>query len=178
MALLSTERLALREIELDDGPAVLAWQSDPAYLRFYPWTRRTEEDVREFVRMLVAWRIEEPRTRFQLAVTLSESGTLIGTCGVRKRAVDATEADVGIELAPAHWSRGYAAEAMRAVIDFAFRELKLHRVWAQCVAGNAAAVRLVERLGMTREGRLREQVRIGDRWHDALVYGLLENEWR
>jgi RimJ/RimL family protein N-acetyltransferase len=166
----------LRELAFDDWPTVHAYQSEPAYLRYYPWAQRKPEDVQELVRMLVAYQQESPRTKFQFAVTLE--GRLIGTCGVRRRAADATEADVGMDLAPSCWAQGYAQEAMNAVFRFGFGELKLHRLWAQCIADNEAAVRLVERLGMTREGRLRETTRIAGRWHDSFVYGLLAHEWK
>ena len=105
---LTTERLLLRELEDDDWPAVLAYQSDPRYLRYYAWEGRTEEDVREFVRMLAGLKREEPRTKFQFAVTLRADGQLIGNCGVRKRSPEAWEADIGYELDPRQWGRGYA----------------------------------------------------------------------
>ena len=82
--ILTTDRLVLREFEETDWPAVLAYQSDPLYLRYYHWTRRTEHDVREFVCMFITWRAEEPRTRFQLAIVLPPDGPLIGNCGINR----------------------------------------------------------------------------------------------
>src|SRR5205823_7662332 len=98
--ILMTRRLVLREFEETDWPAVLAYQSDPLYLRYYHWTHRTDQDVREFVRMFLAQREEQPRTKFQLAITLPPDGPLIGNCGIRMKTPDAREADIGYELDP------------------------------------------------------------------------------
>src|SRR6266542_2791134 len=120
--LLTTERLTLREFTADDWPSVLAYQSDPRYLRYYAWTGRTPEDVHQFVNWQIARQREDPRIKFQLAVALKATGELIGNCGIRMESVDATEADIGYELAPPHWGRGYATEAARAIVQFGFTQ--------------------------------------------------------
>ena len=176
--MLTTARLVLREFEEGDWPAVLAYQSDPRYLRFYAWEGRTEEGVRDFVGMFLGYEREEPRYRFQLAVTLRADGRLIGNCGVRLPAPRARVAELGYELAPEHWGRGYATEAARAMAAFGFGELGLHRLQSNCVADNTASARVLEKLGMRREGRLREAQWYKGRWWDTLLYGLLEGEWR
>ncbi len=122
---LTTERLILREFTKGDWPDVLAYQSESRYLRYYHWTERTPEDVQDFVRGFVAQQHEQPRTKFQLAVVLKSDGRLIGNCGIRMKAPGAHEADIGYELAPAHWGHGYASEAARAIVHFGFTELHL-----------------------------------------------------
>jgi ribosomal-protein-alanine N-acetyltransferase len=175
---LSTERLILREFQADDWPAVLAYQSDPRYLRYYEWTERTPQAVQRFVQMLLAQQREHPRYRFQLAVTLRADCQLIGNCGVRMASPDAHEGDIGYELSPQHWGKGYATEAARAIVGFGFTELKLHRIWAECVADNTASARVLEKLGMRLEGRLRHKEYYKGRWWDKLLFGILEDEWR
>lgn len=173
-----TDRLVLREFAADDWADVLAYQRDPRYLRFYPWSDRTEADAREFVRMFIDQQREEPRCRFQLAITLGDDGRLVGNCGIRRKPENDREADIGFELAPEHWGRGYATEAAQAMVDIGFRELGLHRVSSWCIAENTASARVLERLGLRLEGRLRENVFFKGRWWDTLLYGLLEREWR
>src|SRR5437763_5140442 len=172
---LTTGRLALRELEEGDWPAVLAYQSDPRYLRYYEWTERTEEDVRAFVRMLVGLREEEPRTKFQLAVVLREGGQLIGNCGVRVNNPAMREANIGYELDPRHWGRGYATEAARAILGFGFAELHPHRVWAECVADNVRSARVLEKLGMRREAHSREQRWYKGRRWDTRIYAIRDH---
>jgi RimJ/RimL family protein N-acetyltransferase len=175
---LVTERLILREFTPDDWPSVLAYQSDPLYLRYNPWSERTPEAVREFVGMFLANQEEQPRIRFQLAVTLRSGGELIGNCGIRKDFAAAHEADIGYELSPGHWGRGYATEAARAILRFGFAELRVHRVWSWCVAENTASAHVLEKIGMQPEGHLREKEFFKDRWWDTLLYAILEDEWR
>ncbi len=174
---LETLRLTLREYTEDDTAAVLAYQSDPRYLRYYPWEERTLEDVRRFVGAFVEWQSESPRRRFQLAVLLRESGMLIGSCGVRRKPDDDTEADIGFELSPEHWGRGYATEAATAMAGFAFRELGVMRLSSWCVAENAASARVLEKLGMSLEGRLPVAEHFKGRDWDMLLYGMTCEHW-
>jgi [ribosomal protein S5]-alanine N-acetyltransferase len=176
--LLTTERLILREFLDTDWQAVLAYQSDPRYLEYYPWWDRSPADVQRFVDEFIDWQEETPRTRYQLAIALPAAGRLIGNCGIRMDGPRATEADIGYELDPAHWGRGYATEAVGALLAFGFRELKLHRVWASCVAENRASARVLEKVGMRPEGRLREKCWMKGRWWDTLLYAILDREWR
>lgn len=175
--LLETDRLILREFVASDWPAVMAYQSDPRYLRYYEWTGRTETEVRAFVQMFLDHQQEEPRTKFQLAVILKAEDRLIGNCGIQMKTPDAREADIGYELDPDHWGQGYATEAAHAIVAFGFSELKLHRVWSWCIAENRGSSRVMEKLGMQREGHLRENEWIKGRWWDTLIYGILEHEW-
>ena len=176
--ILETPRLILREFVVGDWPAVLAYQSDPRYLRLYAWTTRTKADVQPFVTVFVASQAVEPRLKYQLAITLRDGGALAGSCGIRLAEPGARAADLGYEVSPEHWGRGYATEAARAMLEFGFGELGVRRVWAECVPENAASRRVMEKLGMRREGRLRQTQRYKGRWWDTLVYGILENEWR
>ena len=175
---ITTARLVLREFVPGDWPDVLAFQRDPRYLRYYAWTDRSEAEVREFVQMFVSQQAERPRRKFQLAIILPDSGRLIGDCGIRRKPGNEWEADIGYELSPEHWGRGYATEAASALVDFGFRELQLHRISSWCIADNAASAGVLERLGLRQEGRLRENEYFKGRWWDTLLYGLLESEWR
>jgi ribosomal-protein-alanine N-acetyltransferase len=175
---LITERLILREFEEDDWRTILAYQSDPLYLRYNPWTYRTELDVRQFLHGFMLWQQEQPRHKFQLAITLKEHGQLIGNCGIRMKTAYAREADIGYELDSRYWGRGYATEAALALLTFGFKDLRLHRIWAQCIAENIASARVLEKLGMRLEGHFRENEWMKNRWWDTLYYALLEREWR
>ena len=174
---LTTERLRLREFEPGDWPAVLAYQSDPRYLRYYEWTDRTPEAVKAFVQMFLAQQQEQPRLKFQLAVVLKSSGQLIGNCGIRLKSPDAQVGDIGYELSPKHWGHGYATEAARTIVTFGFTQLKLHRIEARCVAENVGSAHVLQKLGMQPEGRLRENEYFKGHWWDTLLFGILDYEW-
>lgn len=174
---IETERLVLRDYEEADWRAVLAYQSDPRYLRFYPWKSRSEQDARDFVRMFTDWRNERPRRRFQLAVTLRDGGEAVGSCGLRRKPDGEHEADIGYEVAPRLWGQGYATEAARAMVAFGFGELGLHRLSSWCIAENTASARVLEKLGFKLEGRLRQNEYFKGRRWDTLLFGLLREEW-
>src|SRR5262245_37462289 len=114
---LETERLILRDFVEGDWRAVLAYQSDPLYLRYNQWTDRTPEAVQEFVRWFIDHQTQVPRIKYQLAVVLKSNHQLIGNCGVRMEKVDDAEANIGYELSPQYWNYGYATEAAHAVVD-------------------------------------------------------------
>jgi len=174
---LETPRLVLREYTEGDTAAVLAYQSDARYLRYYPWEGRALDDAQRFVRTFIDWQSESPRRRFQLAVLLRESGALIGSCGVRRKPDNNTEADIGFELSPEHWGRGYATEAATAMAEFAFRELGVRRLSSWCVAENVASARVLEKLGMSLEGRLPTAEHFKGRDWDTLLYGMTRKRW-
>ena len=172
-----TERLLLRDFVSEDWPAVYAYQNDPANVHYYPWSSRLETEVRSSVQRMIDLQNEQPRRKFQLAITLPGSGRLIGNCGIRRKAENDWEADIGYELDPAHWRNGYATEAARAMVDYGFRELGVHRISARCIAENVGSVGVLEGCGLRLEGRLRENEHFKDRWWDTLLYGLLRVEW-
>jgi RimJ/RimL family protein N-acetyltransferase len=174
---LETERLILRDFVKEDWQRVLEYQSDPLYLRYYEWTGRTPGAVQELVGWFLDHQKQTPRIKFQLAVTLKSTGQLIGNCGIRKDTADAFQADIGYELDPKHWNHGYASEAAHAIVDFGFRTSGLHRVWSWCVADNTGSAHVLEKLGMRREGCLRENEFYKGRWWDTLMYAVLAEEW-
>jgi [ribosomal protein S5]-alanine N-acetyltransferase len=171
-----TERLVLREFREGDWPAILRYQQRPEFLTYSSWDRRTETNARSFVQRFVDWQSESPRFRFQLAVTLAGDDEPIGNVGVRLNAPGSSAADIGFELSPDYWGRGYATEAARAMLRFAFEDLRLHRVAAHCVADNTASARVLRKLGMKEEGRLRDAGHFKDRYWDLLLFAVLESD--
>ena len=181
---LETERLVLRDFVTEDAAALAACRHGDAFWRFYEPRADTHGEAREHVGMFVAWQGEKPRTHFQLATVLKEDGRLIGSCGIRQRPQvqygesSPSEADIGYELDPEYWGQGYATEAVGRLLTFGFGEMGLHRVWAFCLLENTASWRVMEHLGMRREGVLRANVRLREQWWDTAVYGMLAEEWR
>jgi len=194
---ITTSRLVLREFRFSDWEAVLAYQADPRFLRYYPWLDREPEAVQAFVQAFIDQQQEAPRRKYQLAITLKLAESplappenplngalngrlrhpLIGNCGIRLETAGADEADLGYEIAPAHWGQGYASEAARAMLDFGFRGLGLQRIWAWCNAENRASSRVLEKLGMRQARRIVEGQYFKDRWWDTLEYEILRPQW-
>ena len=174
---IETERLILREFTAEDWPAMLAYWQAPRYQAFYPELADPEPVVRDLVDRFVAAQTAEPRRTWQLAIVDPANGQLLGNCGIRVNDPERREANIGYELDPNVWGRGYATEAAGAILTFGFETLGMHRVWAECVAENTGSVRVLEKLGMRQEARFREHQRFRGRWWDTLIYAILEREW-
>lgn len=168
-----TNRLVLRDFQRTDLSAYQELCSHPEFRRFYPEQDASPEETEQRLSMFIAWADEQPRRHFQLAIIRS-SNELIGSCGVRITSEAERQGSFGCELGRAYWGRGYAYEAGHTVIQFGFRTLGLHRIWADTIVENEAAVRLAEKPGMRLEGVLRDNRRFRGRWWStrALIVGL------
>ena len=110
------------------------------------------------------------------AVTSAEDGALLGAVGLILE-TDHDRAELGYWIGKPFWGRGYATEAAAAIVDWAFSALQLHRIHSGHFSHNPASGRVLRKLGMRHEGRLREHVRKGDRRIDLEQYALLRSEW-
>ena len=174
---ITTNRLILREFEAGDWQAVLAYQSDSRYLRYYPWEGRTEADAHEFVGMFLSQQAEKPRRKFQFAVTHRDDNRLIGNCGLRLSSVEPSEADIGYELNPQFWGQGYATEAAQEMLRLGFAGFGMRRMTANCLAENIASARVLERIGMQCVACLRQTEFFKGRWWNGLRYAIDDYEW-
>lgn len=175
-AVLTTERLILREFRTDDFEAVHAYGSDIETVEFLPWGPNTEQDTRDFIERTMESAAAEPRNEYTLAVVRRAGDRLIGGIGISANDLNGGVAMLGYCLHKEAWGSGFATEAGRAMIDFGFDVLHLHRIWAGVAPGNVASERVLQKLGMTREGRLREDMQVRGKWLDTLVYAVLEQE--
>jgi RimJ/RimL family protein N-acetyltransferase len=174
---IETKRLILREFCEADWQNMAAYWIDPRYRRFNPELEDVEDTVRGLVGRLVAAQSEQPRRTWQLAITRQEDPRLIGNCGIRVNDPARREANIGYELHPEMWGRGYATEAAEAIVRFGFETLGMHRVWAECVVDNTGSAHVLEKLGMRREAHFREHQWFQGRWWDTLIYAVLDHEW-
>ncbi len=176
-AALEMPRLVLRELHDDGAPAVHAYASDAEVVRYLDWGPNTPEDTARFLTAARAARDAVPRTAYHLAIVLRTTGHLIGGCRIEIRNAASGAGDLGYVLGRPHWGQGYATEAIRALVSFGFESLAFHRIWATCDARNAASARVLEKLGMKREGHLRHDVRRKGEWRDSYLYAILAPEW-
>jgi [ribosomal protein S5]-alanine N-acetyltransferase len=114
----------------------------------------------------------------RLAIDRASDGTFIGWCSLTGWNPDYRSAAMGYCLGDEAWGQGYATEAARAVLQWAFVTLDLNRVQAETDTRNAASARVLEKLGFVREGTLREDCVVNGDVSDSWVYGLLRREWR
>jgi RimJ/RimL family protein N-acetyltransferase len=175
--MLETPRLILRDFLPTDVEAVHRYASDPRVVVYQDWGPNTLLETQDFIRRMLEINGSEPRLAFHFAVVLKDSGELIGGCSLWVPKLSNSEGLIGYVLHPDHWGRGIATEASRGLLRHGFTALQLHRISATCDPGNTASARVLEKLGMKREGHLREHIRTRDYWRDSLVYGILDREW-
>jgi ribosomal-protein-serine acetyltransferase len=148
-----------------------------AYLReWLPWLDRNTEvgHTREFIR--ATRKQYDDRNGFTSGIRLR--GRLVGVVGLHGIDWVNRKTSMGYWVAQAHQGRGIVTRACRALLPYLFGELGLNRVEIGCAPGNTKSARIPERLGFVREGVLREQELLYDRYVDHVVYGLLASEWR
>lgn len=178
LPLVETERLVLREIDEDDFGAVHAYASDPEVVKYVPWGPNTEDDTRDFIARTMTAAAAEPRLEYVFGVELRDEPGMLGTVGLYVRATDPEQAMLGYAYGRPAWGRGIATEAARSMVEIGFDILGLRRIWASCDPGNAGSRRVLEKVGMTIEGLLRQDMVIRGEVRDNLVWGILEPEWR
>lgn len=173
-----TARLRLRPLREEDWPNILAYQQDARYLRYYPWESRNEKAVRRFTTELASGWTEEPQTRYEFGIIRRcEPGRVVGVMGLRLDRPNAAEAELGFEIDPALWGRGYASEAARSIATLAFENMGLHLLWASCIAENTASLRVLEKLGFGRDLLLPQNRWMKDRWWDRHICRLPRETW-
>jgi len=170
---LVTERLVLREMGEWDYEAVREIDGDAETQR-YEHEVYSEVETRARLERFVRERVEEPREHYHFAITLRGEERMRGwiVLGLNQREI--REYEIGWAVRRADWGKGYASEAARRVLEFAFGRLRAHRVVAFCHAGNAASARVMVKLGMQHEGTLRETRWLRGQWWDELVYAVVE----
>jgi [ribosomal protein S5]-alanine N-acetyltransferase len=168
---IETERLRIRHFTPDDWPAVHAYTSDAGVMTYLPEGVMTEEQTRQFIAESMT---EEARN---YAVDLQAEDRLIGHVGFHPWFAPRID-ELGWVVHPRYHRQGYATEAAAALLRYGFESLSVHRVIATCQPENTPSWRVMEKLGMQREGHLRKCIyRDETTWWDEYFYAILEEEW-
>lgn len=173
---IETQRLLLRPAHETDFDAIHAYAVDPDTIRYMLWGPNTPDVTRHRLDQWLAQDGVWPRPDLNYVVEVKDGGAVIGVCTLHDPA--SRNGYLGYCYHSAHWRRGYGTEAARAVADMAFRTLGHHRIWATCDVRNVGSWWIMEKLGMRREGTLRQHELARDGWRDSYLYALLAEEWR
>jgi len=174
---LRTARLRLRPFDDADAEDLLALHSRADVLRYWdapPW----REPVRAERFISVCRQMAEEGTGVRVAVDRDTEGAFIGWCSLSRWDPDHRRASLGYCFADSAWGHGYATEAARGLLRWAFDTLDLNRVQAETDTRNVASARVLEKLGFMREGTLREDCVVNGEVSDSWVYGLIRRERR
>jgi [ribosomal protein S5]-alanine N-acetyltransferase len=174
---LTTERLILRPLTLEDAPVVQQSAGrreivDTTISIPHPYS---EQQAREWIASHAEACAQGKGVVF--AVDLTHSHQLIGTIGLREIDQEHSQAEMGFWIGTDWWRNGYATEAAKGVIRYGFEELGLNRIYAHHMVRNPASGRVLEKSGMQREGLLRERVRKWGKFEDVVLLAILRKDW-
>jgi ribosomal-protein-alanine N-acetyltransferase len=176
--LLQTERLILREVKEEDWHSVHEYGSDPEVVKYLPFGPNTEDETKAFIRRVIVNQKEQPRLSYSCALVIRSTNKLIGICRIHIVSTDNKEGEIGYGLNRSYWNQGYMTEAAQRVVSFGFEELGLHRIYATCEPANTGSSRVMEKIGMQREGHLRDHKLMKGTWRDSLLYAVLDQEYK
>ena len=176
---IETKRLFIRDFVMADCAMVHEYASVPETSRFMAWGPNTEEDTHNFIKRAIANSLNDPRTHYSLAAYLKEEKKIIGGCDIRIETSGHNHktGSIGYCLHPEYWSMGFGTEMAKAMIECGFTHLDMHRIFATCDVENVASAHVLEKSGMTREGCLREHIKINEKWRSSYLYAILIHEW-
>ena len=176
---LKTGRLILRDFLRRDWETWYTYYNTPeshTYNRSSPGA--TEKQAKEDVSRFLAQQKEIPRNHYMLIITNAETRESMGYIYLELfTGYSKGIGELRYGILPSYWGKGYMSEAARAMIQFGFEYLKLHRIQAGCSAHNTGSYRVMEKAGMTREGTLRSMLMVSPgEWHDDYEYGIIETD--
>lgn len=174
--LIKTERLIIRLAEPEDAEAIFSYRSDFIENKYQGWFPGSIEEVRNYINNMPQT-IDVADVCFQFAIINVDEGRLIGDMGIVFTNHDKMQAEVGCTLNKVYQRKGYATEALKAMVDYLFVTLKKHRVIASVDPRNLLSIQLIERLKFRKEAHFKKSYYLRGEWVDDIIYAMLKTEW-
>ncbi|MBL7156510.1 MAG: GNAT family N-acetyltransferase [Candidatus Pacebacteria bacterium] len=174
---IETERIKLRKLRISDADFIRQNAEDRKITKYTNVVSSSigARNAEKFIkRIQKEWK---KKTAFEFGIELKKSKKLIGAIDLSDIDCKNKNASVGFWLVKKYWSKGLAEEALRLILSFGFKKLKLKRIQARVFHKNKNAQKLLEKLGFKLEGRLRKKTFFRNQWFDDLIYGILKDEY-
>jgi ribosomal-protein-alanine N-acetyltransferase len=136
------------------------------------------EETKTIVNPMIADNLADEITNYTLVIENKENNMFIGLLGLKLWGKKHRRGEVWYKILPVHWNLGYATEALSAILVHGFDTLKLHRIQAGCAVNNIASIRVLDKVGMIREGRSRQTLPLKTGWSDNFEYAILDTDQR
>jgi len=175
---LTSERLSLRKLRFSDAEDIRRNANNKEVARWtisvpYPYTK--DHAVRFIRKTHYGY---ENRKSYTFGIVLRKENKVIGTITLSKFDYKNKNAEIGYWLGKRYWKQGLMTEAVKLILKFGFRQLKLHRIGSGLFEENVASRRVLEKAGFKLEGKIRESRFRYGRWHNELRYGVLSSEYK
>ena len=173
---LETGRLVLRALSMRDAQDVFAYSKDPQVAMYVLWdAHESISQTRAYLRSIIRqYRSGEPST---YGIVYKKTGKLIGTVGFMWMNKECRSAEIGYSLSRLYWNQGLMTEAVKAVLELGFRQLKLNRIEAQHDTLNPASGKVMQNCGMVKEGTLRQRIYNKGRFIDVDMYAIVAADY-
>jgi ribosomal-protein-alanine N-acetyltransferase len=172
---LETERLVLRELILEDAPAIFQNYSDAEATEFIMEPLTSLEQAQNLVQEFIDEYKQGERVFW--AVVLKENNAFLGTCSYEGFHWEDFRAEIGYDLTKGYWGRGFMTEAVQAVIRYGFESLGLNRIEASTFPQNNRSISLLRRLHFQHEGTFRQNSWFKVKFWDEVFFALLKEDW-
>ena len=175
---LKTTRLRLRPILSSDLEAMHNLHSIPEvdYYNTLGIPKDLDHSIEVLAPLVAGWE-QEVIEKYTFVIELLEANVFLGIAALNLRVGKYNSGEIWYKLNPSFWNKGYATEAVKAILKFGFQNLKLHRIEAGCAIENLGSVRVLEKIGMKREGQKRKTLPLKKGWSDNYEYSILEEEY-
>ncbi len=169
---LKGENISFRKVNPNNVSEIHEFVSDEEVSRYIGWRlMETEDETREYIETML--KRESEGTHLYASVVLNGTEEIVGIVMMFDFDMNTGQAEIGYVFHKKYWGKGYGRESVVLIKDFAFQELGLHRLHASVVDCNLGSARILEKNGFQLEGRLRDHYYIDEKYHDALLYGLI-----
>ncbi|KGJ87516.1 GNAT family N-acetyltransferase [Thalassotalea sp. ND16A] len=172
--IITTARLKLRAVELDDKQFICDLEAKPELMTHIKEVQSPEQQIKFFESVLKPWQATEGEWLMLIAID-KQSKRRIGCFSMRIVSTSSLCAEIGYLVSLTEQGKGYAKEGALAVKESLFKQFNMHRVCAYCNTGNVASWKVMEQIGLAREGHLKQDFRLNNVWHDTYVYGQVRN---
>ncbi|MCJ8167099.1 GNAT family N-acetyltransferase [Pontibacter sp. E15-1] len=176
---LQTARLKLRLVKDSDLTAVHNLHLLPETDEFN--TLGIPENLNETKSVINAWVIDNQKQETEnyiFAIVLKTNNNFLGLIALKLGNPKYSRGEVWYKLHSNYWGNGFGTEALNRILDFGFKELKLHKIEAGCAVDNIGSIKVLEKVGMRREGRKRQVLPLKSGWSDNFEYAIIETDKR
>lgn len=176
---LTSKRLSLDLIQITDLEDIHQLHSLPETDKFN--TLGIPSNMQDTRNTITPWIHENEKIdirNYTLKINRIEDQAFIGLFGLKLSNEKYNRAEVWYKLHSNYWNKGYGTEAVKRVLNFGFIDLNLHRIEAGCAVNNLSSIKLLEKVGMLREGRGRQVLPLASGWSDNFEYAILASDWK